>query len=100
MDSFEHKLACLDKKVDSLVSKQDAVELKLSASEQKIDSELKMLAGVHVKLDMLPHTKANKKSDVDIPLKLPSESVDDVRKLLLTIKNDINVAEALVIFFF
>lgn len=101
--SIENKLAGLNTKVDSLAVKQDVLEQKLNGSEKKIDSELKLLAGVHVKLDLLPNAKKNNTtiaSTVEIPLKLPCESEEDVKKLMLTLKNDMDTTEALVIFNF
>lgn len=102
LDSFENTLAGLDNKVDNLAAKQDVLEQKLNGSEKKIDSELKLLAGVHVKLDLLPNaTKKNTPNgpNVEIHLKLPCEREEDVTKLMLTVKNDLNVTEALVIFY-
>lgn len=103
LDSFESKLASLDQKVDNLGAKQDVLEQKLNGSEKKIDSELKLLAGVHVKLDLLPNATKKKTPNgpnVEILLKLPCECEEDVKKLMLTVKNDLDVTEALVIFIY
>ncbi len=99
MDSFENKLAGLDTKLDGVAAKQDVLEQKLNGSEKKVDAELKLLAGVHVKLDLLPNTKNKNTSNapiVDIPLKLPCETEEDVKKLILTVKNDVEITEAVV----
>ncbi|KAJ6648063.1 hypothetical protein Bhyg_03288, partial [Pseudolycoriella hygida] len=98
MNSFASKLCHLNSKVESLVTKQDALESKLNSLDKKIDSELKLLAALHVKVDSFsknPVTTNTPIPEAPIPLNLPSATDEDVRQLVLTVKNDINVTQSL-----
>lgn len=86
--------------------KLDSVKNDMNDFREKQDALLKLVAAIHVKLDLVGNGKNLRKiptaqesrnvTNVNIPVNLPLLTEDSLTELLSTLRNNIDVEDALV----